>query len=129
MSASGASDALEVCTETRSKLDLADGDYPGLVVNKTNQFVQINSPIALPTHAHFHAHRISNAQPGINVRRKLTAKSYEIVAWAPAEAVSDCRESIGSVSRKCDLLRKRAEHAGDKLPRVLFNRDPIAKVH
>src|SRR6266545_2626384 len=36
VSTSGASDALEVRTEPGGKLDLADGDYPSLVVNKTN---------------------------------------------------------------------------------------------
>src|SRR4030095_444936 len=67
MSASDASNPLEVGAKARRVLDLADGHNSGPAVNQPNEFLKIDATVALFTNTHFHAKRLSQAQPGIKV--------------------------------------------------------------
>src|SRR6185436_5989848 len=98
ISASGAPDSLEVGAKARRVLDLADGHDSCSVVDQPNKLIDINATVALLTNTHFHSQRISKAQRGIKVWRKLMTKSDQVVAGLPAETIGDGGKGVGSVS-------------------------------
>ena len=76
----GATNPLKISAKAGGVLHLANRYDTGLTVNKTDEFVEIDSAISLFRHSDFNTQGITNPQPGVDVCRKLMAEGYEIIA-------------------------------------------------
>src|SRR6185503_8038806 len=87
VSTSGPPNPLEVGAKARGVLDLADGHDSCSTVNQLNELINIDATLALFTNTHLHPERISDAQPGIKIRRKLMTEGDQVIAGLPPEAI------------------------------------------
>src|SRR5712691_1224888 len=97
-------------------------------IDKLSQFFQIDSTFSLFTHSHLDPKSVAKAQPRIDVRRKLMPQCDYVVPWAPLQTVGYSRETVGGISRECQLFNSCSKQIRHKLTGSLFYGHPTAKI-